>query len=276
MARQRGQLFFWLRLLLVIVVIGLGLLMSRPLSQLLLGGTTPSQVQWMRLALLGVVATSLSSATTALLRATRQFQRINVVVLTNAGLTAVIAVLLAFTGHLNLSSALLVLGIGTALVAFAIGRYLLPTPLDMHLPTRSFWRDEWLPFFRFSRWIGFSSIMVVLARQLDVILVNRWYAAATVGAYVLALNLAGKLELLNYSQYTVLTPAMAALPDATAARQFVRRSLRRNGLIALLLLPVWLLAGPFILFFYGQEYATAVPLFRMLFSWCCSILWCCR
>jgi O-antigen/teichoic acid export membrane protein len=264
-AQQRARVFLWLRWLILALFVVAGLVLARPLAQFTLGTPTPENVLWIRLAVLGVAATILSSSMTTLLQATRQFQRINVVVLTNAGLTAVAAVLLTAVGQLNLFTALLVLGIGTALVASVVGYHLLPSPLDIRWPGRAFWQTEWPRFLRFSRWLGLAAILVVFTRQLDIILVNRWFAPATVGAYVLALNLAAKLELLNHSQHIVLLPAAAPIQDVAGARHFLRRSLQRNGAVVLLTLPVFWLIGPFIQIFYGAEYVSAVPLFRLLY-----------
>jgi O-antigen/teichoic acid export membrane protein len=264
-AQQRARVFLWLRWLILALFIAIGMAFARPLAQFILGAPTPENLLWIRLALFGVAATIFSSSMTALLQATKQFQRINLVVLTNAGLTAVAALLLAAAGQLNLFTALLILGIGTAVVAFMVGYRLLPPPLDGRLPGRSFWGEEWPRFLRFGRWLGLSMILIVFTRQLDIILVNRWYAPAAVGAYVLALNLAAKLELLNHSQHIVLLPAAAPIKELAAARHFVGHSLRRNGLIALLTLPILWLIEPFIRIFYGAEFMTAVPLFRLLY-----------
>jgi O-antigen/teichoic acid export membrane protein len=265
LAQQRARVFLWLRWLILALFMAAGLALARPFAQFILGAPTPENLLWIRLALFGVAATILSSSMTTLLQATKQFHRINIVVLTNAGLTAVAALLLAAAGQLNLFTALLVLGIATALVAFAAGYYLLPPPLDVHWPGRPFWQAEWPRFLRFGRWLALSAILIVLTRQLDIILVNRWYAPAAVGVYVLALNLATKLELLNQSQHVVLLPAAAPIKDLAGARHFVGQSLRRNIPVALLTLPVLWLIEPFIRTFYGAEYVAAVPLFRLLY-----------
>jgi O-antigen/teichoic acid export membrane protein len=68
----------------------------------------------------------------------------------------------------------------------------------------------------------------------------------------------------NQSLYTTLLPAAAALSGREAIVRYLRRSLARSGVIALGLLLLIPLARPFILTFYGPDYATAVPLFQLL------------
>ncbi len=265
LVQQRVRVFFWLRWLIVALFVVIGWLLAPSLAQLILGAATPDNLLWMRLTVIGVMATLLSSTVVAVLRAVRRFHQINAVIVTNAALTAVWAVILAFTGQLNLSTALLILGIGTALVAAGVGYFLLPPPFDGKRPSFTTWKMESRQLLRFGRWIALSGILTVLARQLDVLMLNHWFTSATVGIYALALNLAAKFEIITHSQYTVLVPAAVALRSPGERRRFVVAGLRRNGIIVLLSLPVLWLIGPFIRLFYGVAYSTAVPLFQLLY-----------
>jgi O-antigen/teichoic acid export membrane protein len=200
-----------------------------------------------------------------LLRATGQFKRINLVQLSNAGLTTLLALLLTLSGRLNLINALVILGIGTSVASFLVGRRLLPAPLDLRPPDRTIWKPEQMNLLRFSRWIAISNVTLALSRQLDVILINRWHNSAAAGLYFLALNLATKIELINLSQHTVLVPMAAKLEGRATMTRYLRQRLQRNGLIALCLLPIWLLVEPLVLYLYGLDFMAAVPLFRGLF-----------
>lgn len=167
-------------------------------------------------------------------------------------------------GRLTLVTALVVLGIGTSLASFAVGYRLLPAGWRPRLLSRRVLSREGLQQFRFGRWIWIGSMFAVLVAQLDVLLVNHWYGAATVGAYGLALNLATKLDVVNHSLYTVLIPTASALEGRGNFGSYVRRSLLRSALVSVGLLALIPLAEPFILTFYGPAYAPAVDLFQLM------------
>lgn len=259
--QSRARVFVWIRLITAAGIIVPAILLAEPLSRLLLGRTDSSFL--LQLALVGVFATALSGTVTTLLQAARRFRRITVVTLTNAALTALLAGILAWTGRLTIVTTLLVLGIGTSLASFVVGWRLLPVGLSLHLPLRENLVDEGRRLVRFSRWLWIANLLAMLAAQVDILLVNRWSAPAAVGAYALALNLAGKVDVVNQSLFTVLLPTASTL-DGDSVREYVWSELRRSGLICLALLPLFVLIRPFVLIFYGPAYAPAIDLFRLL------------
>lgn len=260
--RRRGRVFFWLRLSAAVVLVSAGSLLAGPISRDLLGlSASPALLV---LALLGVLVTAMSGAATTLLQATGRFGAITAVMLTNSGLTALLAAGLAVTGALNLVTALAVLGIGTSLAAFAVARRLLPVAWSLGIPDLGLLLAEGKPLLRFGGWLWIGGILAMLAAQLDLLLLNRWSDATTVGAYGLALNLAAKADVLNQSLYTVLLPAASGLGVGYAGRAHPRRGLLRGFLLGAALLPLFPLAGPLIELFYGPAYTAAVPLFQLL------------
>lgn len=261
-ARERGRVFFALKVGAAGLLAGAGILLAGPLSRRVLD--LPGDGLLLRLALLGIVATATSGAVSAMLQATGRFSRLSVVLIVNSGLTALLAAGLAVAGHLTLVTALVVLGIGTSLVSFATGRRLLPGEWPLRVPDQDALKDEGRRLIRFGRWLWVANMFAMLTAQLDVLLVNRWSVPATVGAYALALNLASKVDVVNHSLYTVLLPRASALDGEGAFGRYVRRGLVRSGLISLALLPLFPLAGPLIALLYGPAYALAVRLFRLL------------
>ncbi len=195
---------------------------------------------------------------------TERFGRLSVVLVVNSGLTAVLAAALVWAGRLTLITVLVVLGIGTSVVSFAVGRRFLPAGWHLRLPQRDALQAEGRQLIRFGRWLWIASIFAMLTAQLDVLLVNRWSISATVGVYALALNLATKADAVNQSLYTVLLPAASALKTKTAIRDYIRRGLIRSALISLGVLLLIPLAGPLITLLYGPDFAPAVPLFQLL------------
>jgi O-antigen/teichoic acid export membrane protein len=259
-AEHRARAFFWLRVGLSAVVVALGCVLAGPWGQRLVG-VDDGLLRW---ALLGIVATALSGALSAMLQATGAFGRMSSLTLVNTGLTALLAVGLALAQRLDLLAALVVLGIGTSLASFGVGRAMLPAGWSLRLPAPGVLLAEGRSLLRTGRWLWLASLFAMLTANAEVLLLNRWAALPLVGAYALALNLASKADLVNQSLYTVLLPGVSTLRGRTALAAYVRRGLLRSGLIVVGLLLLIPLAEPLIVLVYGAEFAPAAGLFRLL------------
>jgi O-antigen/teichoic acid export membrane protein len=259
-AEQRARAFFWLRLGLAAVVVGAGCLLAGVVSHPLLN-VDEVLLRW---ALLGIVATAASGAVSAMLQATGAFGRMSSLTLANTGLTAAMAVALAVMSRLDLLAALIVLGIGTSLATFLLGLATLPSGWTLRFPPRSHLREEARELVRTGRWLWLASAFAMLTANAEVLLLNRWAALPLVGAYALALNLASKADVVNHSLYTVMLPGVSTLRERGALGGYAKRGLLRSGLIAIGLLILIPLAEPFIVFFYGADFAPAVTFVRLL------------
>ncbi|HET6317023.1 MAG TPA: oligosaccharide flippase family protein [Chloroflexota bacterium] len=254
-----ARAFFWLRIALASVVIAVLCLLAAPLAKML---GIPDDGTLTRWALLGIVATACSGAVSVLLQANGAFGRMSTLTLFNTGLTAVLAVLLALTGQLTITSALVVLGIGTSLATFALGLRLLRQNLSA--PPLATLRHETRQLLKTGRWLWLAALLAMLAVNLDVLIVSRFLALEAVGAYALAANLASKASIVNHSLYTVLLPGVAGLGDQRAIRAYLKQSLKRSAVVALGLAVAIPLAQPFVLLVYGEQFALAVPLLQLL------------
>lgn len=265
-ARRRWQAYVVLRVVTCSLIVLIPIVLAEPIATRLLHLEAPDSAGLLRLALLGVLATALSGAFNVALQGTRRFGRLALALLFNAALTALMAVLLAWAGLLNLVTVLLVLGIGASLATLALNYLLLPAgwTLERSALEGGLLRAEGAELFSFGRWLWIGGIFAVLAAQLDVLLLNRAAPEAVVGSYALALNLASKAEVVNQSLHAVLLPAASALEVAGDLRGYIRRGLKRSGLISLALLPLLPLAAPLITTLYGPAFIGAVPLFRAL------------
>jgi O-antigen/teichoic acid export membrane protein len=267
-AFEQAQIFFWLRLALAGAGLLLGVLLAQPISSYLF--KLPDGAFLFSLALIGAGATVLSGSVNAMLQATAHFGRISAVLVASSALALALAVLLWLAGQLNLISALLGLGAGTALAGFLIGYFFLPQgwrgrgPSIWRFPAWPALRREAAVLLRFGRWLWLANIFKTLIAYLDFFLVNLWLAPATVGIYALALGLAARAEIVNHSLYTVLIPMASALKQKQALKEYLSRGLVRSGLISLGLLLLAPAAHWFIPFFYGPEYLPAVRLFQLL------------
>jgi O-antigen/teichoic acid export membrane protein len=184
--------------------------------------------------------------------------------LLNTALTAALALVLAASGTLNLLSALIVLGIGTSLVTFVVGRRLLPPTFSFHPPAWRALTKEAGHLMRTGRWLWLAFLFATLTANAEVLLLNQWASLPLVGAYALALNLASKADLVNHSLYTVLLPGVATLHHRHALIAYLKQSLARGALMAVGLLLLVPLAPPFINLVYGTDFAPAAHFFQLL------------
>jgi O-antigen/teichoic acid export membrane protein len=259
-AGARARTFFWLRLGLAAAVAALGCALAFVFGGQFLN-IDPVLIGW---ALLGIVATAASGAVGAMLQAIGSFGRMSSLTLVNTVATAALAVALALLGRLDLLSALIVLGIGTSVLTFAAGRSMLPRSWSLALPSIRRLTAEADPLFATGRWLWLASIFAMVTANAEVLLLNQWMALPVVGAYALASNLASKADVVNHSLYTVLLPGLSSLRGRGALTDYLRRGLLRGGTIALGLVLLIPLVQPFVLLFYGQQFAAAVPFLQLL------------
>jgi O-antigen/teichoic acid export membrane protein len=264
-ARRTAGVFARLRLLGALLVFGLVFLLADPLAKLL-GLPGPDGLLYVRLGSLGVIATSLSAISGALLRSLGRFSSLTATQMANIGLTIVLLAALTLLGRLDVPLALLV-GVGAATLAAALGTFLLPRPWrPSPVPPKEPTRPEALRLLRYSRWLWISAVLSILLAQLDLLLLNRWLGPVAVGMYALALSVSFKAGIVNQTLHTVLLPHVSRLSGRMAYRDHLRRSLLRSGLLSLAILLLLPLARPFILLVYGSAYEPAVGVFYALMS----------
>ena len=260
-ARSTASSYVWLRTGASLLVVG-ALVLLLPLGASL--GLLPAHQRLVLLALLGVVATGLSGAISGILQATGRFTQLTFVMIANALLTAIAAIVLRLSGMLNLTSALIVLGIGTSLATFAFGMRFLPPALDLTMPKHSELRIEGRKLFGFGLWLWLANSLAMVAAQLDLLLAGHWLTPAAVGTYALAVSLAAKGSVLNQSLHAALLPFASSLRSREAVTRYLRRGLVRSTAIALLLLLALPVARPAIPLIFGSVYGPAVTLFLAL------------
>jgi O-antigen/teichoic acid export membrane protein len=260
-AEHRARAFFWLRLALTAGVVGVACALAGPIADRVLQGVDDGLLRW---ALIGIVATAASGAVSAVLQACGAFGRMSSLTLINTGLTAVLALALATTGRLDLLAALVILGIGTSLVAFIAGLRMLPRNWRLRVPSVPSLKAETKHLVRTGRWLWLASLFAMLTANTEILLLDRWATLPLVGAYALALNLASKADVANHSLYTVLLPGVADLGDSARLRSYMRRGLIRSGVIAFGLLVLIPFSEPLVSTLYGAQFAEAAVFLRLL------------
>ncbi|MBV7327648.1 oligosaccharide flippase family protein [Chloroflexi bacterium TSY] len=267
-ALTRARVFYWLRIGLAgvatcFVIVGSGLI-----SEGWLG--LPGMAGLLSLAALGLVVSALNGSMSALFQSIERFDRISIVMLVTAGAETLVALLLAATGQLSLTSAILGISIGTTLLGFIVGVHYLKTDWTITVgrpttfPGLKSLCTESSSLFRFGLWLWLANILTIVGARLDLFLVSYWLSPVDVGLYVLALNLSYKLNFVNHSLYPALIPAASALKDRDAVRQYLGKGIIRSSAIGIVVLLVIPLATWLVPWIYGSPYRGTVDLLQML------------
>lgn len=267
LARRRGQVFVWVRWSAASVLMLLALALAGWLAPAV---GIPDEASDYRgstllsLALIGVVASALSGAVSTLFQAIGRFGWISALLVLNMTITLVLAVALWLGHRLDLMTAVVVLGILPSMMTFLVGRRGLGRAWSLRPPSPAAVGSELPRLARAGGWLWIGGLLIAVASRTDLLLVSSRCEPTAVGSYGLAFSLSASLGVLGASLYTVLLPAASALRDAAEVRSYLRRGLLRSAAATVALLPLLVLAHPFITVVYGREYGSAVPLFQLL------------
>lgn len=168
---------------------------------------------------------------------------------------------LHLTGSLSVETTLMVAGCSFVLPA-VLGHMRLGTSL-LGLPR------SWEPFKQlmvFSKWTGLSGLIVLLIMQGDVFLLGYLSSLPETGVYSAGQRLAMSISVITNSVLTVMLPSVLAQPDVRKLKQGLLSSLRVVALTPLLLAAIFLVAPSLVLLLYGKGFATAAPVFTILFG----------
>jgi O-antigen/teichoic acid export membrane protein len=211
----------------------------------------------------GMLATTFSGVIASVLQALRRFRILIVMQTVTIVLTIALTGLLLLRNQLHVLPALLV-GAITTVVAGGIGWWRLTPVWRRALRGGAIRGPESRRLLGFSKWLGLSAILAILAAQLDLLLLNRWTPPAVTGYYALAANLAAKADVVNQTMGLILLPTASALTGRRMFVDYLRRSLGRSLLLALLIVAGMPFASPLILLLYGHAYAPALGVFYAL------------
>lgn len=111
-----------------------------------------------------------------------------------------------------------------------------------------------------------TTLITVLAGQIDRVVVMRYFPDEEIGHYVVALTIAtAGFGLVTHSVHTVLFPHLAAEVDRHRALSKLGEGLRRSTLFLLLSSAAAMTIVPYILpFLFGEAYSPAVPIAMLL------------
>lgn len=131
---------------------------------------------------------------------------------------------------------------------------------------KEFYRNQ----LRYSLPLGLSSIISILAIQLDKIVISGVFTPAQFAIFSIGAMELPFIGILNNSVNSVILPHLSASGDKAEAIRLYRGSIRKN---ALLIFPIavlsFILASDVLTLLYGIEYEAAAPFFRV---YLCTIL----
>ncbi len=140
-------------------------------------------------------------------------------------------------------------------VRFQLRAYISPYKWDF-----SFYKSQ----LRYSLPLGLSSIIGILAIQLDKIVISGVFTPAQFAVFSIGAMELPFIGILNSSVNSVILPHLSASGDKDEAVRVYRRSIRKN---ALLIFPVavlsFILAADVLALLYGNDYSAAAPYFRI-------------
>jgi lipopolysaccharide exporter len=135
-------------------------------------------------------------------------------------------------------------------------------------PRLSFAGNAFREAFNFGKHMLLISVAAYITTTADNVLLGRWFGAAMLGAYVLAYNLASLPVNIVASVFgSVVFPAYAELKARSMERleaAFERVLMMSAAFLAIITVPLLLLADELVLLFYGAKWTAAAPLLRVL------------
>lgn len=251
---------FWLKLMANGVVTLLLWLLAPVLAVHALGDAQlTAPLRW---AAVGVVGTSLVNFQLGVLQAQEIFARYAAYRALANGMKLCLLLVLVRTATLNLTTALLA-STGLALVTYLVGFAFAPATYLRTKPTASL-VHVCTTLLGFGGWVIAGNLLFNLYARFDVLFLQR-IAPAQVAYYSVACGVVFLMDLTTFSVMTALLPRSGRLGSTEDFSGYLRSTLLQCGLIALMLTPLFLLAGPLLRLMFSSRYDESVHIFRILF-----------
>jgi O-antigen/teichoic acid export membrane protein len=261
-ARTLAHAYFALALVANTLAALIGFTLADPIARVVFG--KPEVASYIRLALMGLVTVAGSGFAMALLQATRRFGELAALQVLTALTYLAGIVALVVSGNLSVLTVVL-LGALNPMVGFMLGLKTLGrgwiSLRAMFAASARRARDELITF---GKWVWVSTLFSLLAAQMDLLLLGGWVPAPQLGIYALAFNLSMRLNLISEIRFTILMPKASALRTRKEIREYAQRNLAWSLIVSVLLALGLPFAAPFIVTFYGNEYAGSISLLVVL------------
>jgi O-antigen/teichoic acid export membrane protein len=160
-------------------------------------------------------------------------------------------------------------------VSIVIGTVSLAVVLAKTGGWSGFRRERFFEVVSFGKWIFGVTILYYLFQRCDVLLLARLLPYGNVGVYSTAAQLAMLVSLLTGSVGAVFMPkAMEATKSRDGLRAYVRAAALPVAAVLFGILALMAFAGPLLTLAFGEQYAAAVPILRiLLLGWVFSTIY---
>lgn len=172
---------------------------------------------------------------------------------------------LAFTfgfmllARITIENALLAFVLG-GIVGTLVGIYLIKPNFLKSRPERQIYKK----LIRFSGWIGVNRIISSISGRLDIQMLAILAGATATGLYSIPSRLAGFVTVLTSSLSGVLAPRLAGFGNKEEEKKYILKATLALFPIIIILIFWIIIAKPFILILFGNNYLDSVPVFRAL------------
>ncbi len=250
-----------LRLVVATIIAAAGFLLARVIAECLF--RQPNLSLPLALGVLGGCGASLLQLSLTALLAFRAYARHAVTVLLRYTALLGSLVLLAATGNLDLTSAL-VLNVGTPFLIFA---------MTLSYASIGVMKGKANPLplldriWKLSKWVVVSNLFSMFFGRLEIYFLTAFASSIELGIYGAALKLCGGVFLLETAVRIVLFPEIsrrAGTPESLVS--FTRRCVGALALLVGLGYTLGVLASPLIPVLLGERYAASVPVFLIILA----------
>ncbi len=235
-----------------------GIFLAGPLTRVFVGPSfSPIPVY---LAFIGAAGASFWGFSSAAIQAESRFKRYAPVQVANNALKLAVFGLLVAGGMLTPTTVMLATAFGFFGAAI-VGNRLAPA-----YARRSRLDRDVVPVVgRYARWLLISSVLYLLYSRLDVLMLGSLVGGEAVGLYAAAALIAQMADLLAASIMTVFLPRFSKHTEAAPLRGQVKSSLKCSVLLAVPLVPCYVLIEPVMHLLFGVQYAGSVPFLKIMY-----------
>jgi len=265
-AAAYGQLIFWLKLLLSLVMIAAGTAAAPLLTRWFLGES--GNVRLFIFSLWGAAGIAMSTYVISWLRGNEQFLLRSAYAVAITAVKLVLIAALGIGGFFSPEAAVSATAAAGVLTG-GFGLLLLPRAALGWRTLHEFGR-LWTEFAAFGKWVSAWFVLGAIIPRLDLLVLSSLASHEVAGWYAAAARLTIVSQLLNTSLMIVLVPKISRIDTEIQLARFLS-AWRALALVTILvaLVPLELAAAPLVRIVFGAAYLPAVPIFQLLLIAAC-------
>ncbi len=257
------QALLRIKSVLILLLFGGGLLLTKPLAWLLFPGEAQPPIAALCIAFVAATLTMLWGFAYAYLQARQRFRLYAAFEVANATVRLFLVLFLIYKAYHSTTYFMATYALSAGLMALLSWPLLPRGCFRGDLPLRPYVRE----LLHFAKWVLVASVTTTLAQRADIFLLALCSAdKVDIGHYGAAVSLTLVGDLLGMSLFNVLLPGASQIQDLGAMRQFLRRAVKPTLAACAGMLPLILLCVPITRLTFGPDYHQTGYLFAILLS----------